>query len=130
MKKTGLGRRISSELVKKWGIALFLGYACSRLILAPQHRPTRRVVRDYLSHVRNLPLCQSQPNDSGSRSVAQPSVDEDLTRYDQPFPGDVDLPLIGLMKSASNATLSWGDWFSDRVFTGSGSGRLAAARRY
>ncbi len=67
--------------------------------------------------IRNLPpLYQSQPNDSSSRSIGSyimwmGIVADCVTSAIFLTAMAPNLLLIGLMKSASHATLSWGDWF-------------------
>ncbi|MBW6099199.1 anion permease [Escherichia coli] len=121
MKKTGLGRRIALILVKKMGHrTLFLGYAVmfSELILAPvTPSNSARGAGIIYPIIRNLPpLYQSQPNDSSSRSIGSyimwmGIVADCVTSAIFLTAMAPNLLLIGLMKSASHATLSWGDWF-------------------
>ncbi|MDN0416867.1 anion permease [Escherichia coli] len=119
--KTGLGRRIALILVKKMGHrTLFLGYAVmfSELILAPvTPSNSARGAGIIYPIIRNLPpLYQSQPNDSSSRSIGSyimwmGIVADCVTSAIFLTAMAPNLLLIGLMKSASHATLSWGDWF-------------------
>lgn len=119
--KTGLGRRIALFLVKKMGHrTLFLGYAVmfSELILAPvTPSNSARGAGIIYPIIRNLPpLYQSQPNDSSSRSIGSyimwmGIVADCVTSAIFLTAMAPNLLLIGLMKSASHATLSWGDWF-------------------
>ena len=117
----GLGRRIALILVKKMGHrTLFLGYAVmfSELILAPvTPSNSARGAGIIYPIIRNLPpLYQSQPNDSSSRSIGSyimwmGIVADCVTSAIFLTAMAPNLLLIGLMKSASHATLSWGDWF-------------------
>lgn len=119
--KTGLGRRIALILVKKMGHrTLFLGYAVmfSELIFAPvTPSNSARGAGIIYPIIRNLPpLYQSQPNDSSSRSIGSyimwmGIVADCVTSAIFLTAMAPNLLLIGLMKSASHATLSWGDWF-------------------
>lgn len=119
--KTGLGRRIALILVKKMGHrTLFLGYAVmfSELILAPvTPSNSARGAGIIYPIIRNLPpLYQSQPNDSSSRSIGSyimwmGIVADCVTSAIFLTAMAPNLLLIGLMKSASHAMLSWGDWF-------------------
>lgn len=99
---------------------LFLGYAVmfSELILAPvTPSNSARGAGIIYPIIRNLPpLYQSQPNDSSSRSIGSyimwmGIVADCVTSAIFLTAMAPNLLLIGLMKSASNATLSWGDWF-------------------
>lgn len=123
--KTGLGRRIALILVKKMGHrTLFLGYAVmfSELILAPvTPSNSARGAGIIYPIIRNLPpLYQSQPNDSSSRSIGSyimwmGIVADCVTSAIFLTAMAPNLLLIGLMKSASHATLSWGDWFLEML---------------
>lgn len=118
--KTGLGRRIALILVKKMGHrTLFLGYAVmfSELIGTCNTVNSARGAGIIYPIIRNLPpLYQSQPNDSSSRSIGSyimwmGIVADCVTSAIFLTAMAPNLLLIGLMKSASHATLSWGDWF-------------------
>lgn len=99
---------------------LFLGYAVmfSELILAPvTPSNSARGAGIIYPIIRNLPpLYQSQPNDSSSRSIGSyimwmGIIADCVTSAIFLTAMAPNLLLIGLMKSASHATLSWGDWF-------------------
>ena len=141
--KTGLGRRIALMLVKKMGHrTLFLGYAVmfSELILAPvTPSNSARGAGDYLS--RSSATCRrcinSQPNTTassrciGSYIMWMGIVADCVTSAIFLTAMAPNLLLIGLMKGASHAALSWGDWFlghaAAQYFAGA-AGALAGVR--
>lgn len=119
--KTGLGRRIALILVNKMGHkTLFLGYAImlSELILAPvTPSNSARGAGIIYPIIRNLPpLYDSQPNSRSSRNIGSYIMWMGITAdcvtsaifLTAMAPN---LLLIGLMKSATGMSISWGNWF-------------------
>ncbi|PWC13599.1 anion permease [Brenneria roseae subsp. americana] len=119
--KTGLGRRIALMLVKKMGHkTLFLGYAImlSELILAPvTPSNSARGAGIIYPIIRNLPpLYDSQPNSPSARSIGSyvmwMGISADcVTSAIFLTAMAPNLLLVGLIKSASDLTLTWGNWF-------------------
>lgn len=120
--KTGLGRRIALMLVQKMGHkTLFLGYAVmfSELLLAPvTPSNSARGAGIIYPIIRNLPpLYHSQPGSASARSVGSyimwmGIMANCVTSAIFLTAMAPNLLLIGLMKSASGAALSWGQWFT------------------
>lgn len=119
--KTGLGRRIALILVKKMGHkTLLLGYAImfSELLLAPvTPSNSARGAGIIYPIVRNLPpLYNSQPNTPSARSIGSYIMwmgisANCVTSAIFLTAMAPNLLLVGLLKTSSHLSLSWGDWF-------------------
>ncbi len=119
--KTGLGRRIALILVKKMGHkTLLLGYAImfSELLLAPvTPSNSARGAGIIYPIIRNLPpLYDSQPNTPSARSIGSYIMwmgisANCVTSAIFLTAMAPNLLLVGLLKTSSHLTLSWGDWF-------------------